>query len=83
MVLVCLLLQLVDVLLEREACFLRIGFELSALRGLELLGRHATLLGFSGHGLLHGGDLLRGGLLARSGWRLHNVRELGGIKDVL
>ena len=62
MVLKCLLLELIDVLLERETCFIGIGFELSALGGMKLLGRHASFFCFGGHGGLHGGDLLGGGL---------------------
>lgn len=65
-VLECLLLQLLDILLERQAGFLGVVFELTALHGLELLRRHAALLGFCSHGLLHGSDLGRGGLLR--GW---------------
>lgn len=64
-----LLFELVDVLVEAEACFFGIGFELGALRGLELLGRHAAFFGFGGHRGLHGGDLLGGGL--GGGWGGH------------
>ena len=53
------LLELGDVLLEGETGLFGIGFELGALRCLELLWGHAALLGFDGHLLLHGGDLLR------------------------
>lgn len=57
-----LLFELVDVLVEAEACLLGIGFELGALDGLELLGRHAAFFGFGGHGGLHGRELLGGRL---------------------
>ena len=62
------LLELGDVLLEGEAGLFGVGFELGALGGLELLWCHAALLRFDGHLLLHGGDLLRGGLLPWYGW---------------
>ena len=62
------LLELGDVLFEGETGLFGIGFELGALRCLELLWCHAALLGFDGHLLLHGGDLLRCGLLPWYWW---------------
>lgn len=56
-----LLLELVDVLVKGQTRLFGIGFELSPLRSLELLGRHAAFVGFGRHLLLHGGDLLRAG----------------------
>ena len=66
-----LLFELVDVLFECHACFFGVGFELLALPELELLGRHAALLRFEGHLLLHGCHLLWCGLLPGGWWGVH------------
>ena len=67
-VLVRLLLELVDVLVEGQARFVGFGLDLLPLLGLQLLGGHASSLGFGGDLLLDGCYLLRGGLLARRRW---------------
>lgn len=66
-----LLLELVDILFERHACFFGVGFELLALPELELLGGHAALLRFYGHLLLDGCHLLWRGLLPWGWWGIH------------
>ncbi len=72
----CLLFEVVDVLLDRHSRFLGVGFDLLALPGLELLGRHASFLRFLGDLGLHGCDLLRRRLRtwhAWVGWCRHGV----------
>ena len=66
-----LLFEAVDVLFECHAGFFGVGFELLPLPELELLRRHAALLRFDGHLLLHGCDLLWRGLLPWGGWGVH------------
>lgn len=68
MVFESLLFELVDVLVEGQARFVGFGLDLLPLLGLQLLGRHASSLGFGGDLLLDGCQLLRGGLLARRWW---------------
>lgn len=63
MVLECLLLQLVDILVNAQPVLFGISFDLLPLEGLELLWSHPAFLGFLGDLLLHGGDLLRRWLL--------------------
>ena len=49
-----LLFELVDVLVEGQASFVGFGLDLLPLLGLQLLGRHASSLGFGGNLLLDG-----------------------------
>lgn len=79
MVLERLLLQLIDILVDAQAGFFGIGFDLLPLPGLELLRSHAALLGFLSDLLLHGSDLLRRWLLVR-GWGGGHFE--GGIVEV-
>lgn len=49
-----LLFEFVDVLVKRQASFIGFGLDLLPLLGLQLLGRHASSLGFGGNLLLDG-----------------------------
>lgn len=54
MVFKSLLFELVDILVESQASFVGFGLDLLPLLGLQLLGRHASSLGFGGDLLLDG-----------------------------
>ena len=49
-----LLFELIDVLVKGQASFISFGLDLLPLLGLQLLGRHASSLGFGGDLLLDG-----------------------------